>query len=728
MRKWPDFPLTQYASGRLGIVQPSYDRSLLIVAYRYLTGAPLTQNETAAFVRLWDESRDGAAATATAARTDWLATWQNEATRVLGKEALAEQRHLWWSERGIVRSEAHDQSYLFYYNCLADAFRTAIDTLHERERQFGLGSPAVAHWTAAQNRVFANCAARGNVTAAVLPDAAAPDDPELIRADRAYQTAAAHFYARDLDVASAEFDAIASDAASPWQRIAALLVARTLVRRGTLGAEPDTVNTADLEAAASRLNAMLADAHFAELHAAARRLRNFIAVRLDAAQRRSELGGLLSHAAEGDREQELRDYLWLLGRPRADTGATDDLTDWIDAMQSASADPLPHAVARWRESSSPAWLLAALVRCPPAHADAAELLAAAQRLSRDNPGKAIAEYHRARLLMAAGQSEQARQAIDEVLVKPPPAMTVSARNQFLGLRMRLARTLGEFMRFAPRTPVAVSYDVPEPVNAHPFDAGTDVPQDAQYFDRDSVFVLNRSSPLALLARITRDETLPRRLRREIAIAAWTRAVAIGRFDFAKRSSEMLADLVPEVAGDLRQLRDAGTPEETRFIAAYTLLRFPGLDPLIAAGYPRETPLAKIDSLRRNWWCAGPSADGAPGYRPTPVDSGAALVDTAESWATQLPFVTPAERESAQREAKKLDAVEAAPDFLAREVLAWSESHADDPRVPEALHLVVRATRYGCTGDKTSRYSRRAFERLHERYPDSDWAKRTPYWF
>jgi hypothetical protein len=725
----PDFPLSDYAAGRLGIVQRNYDRSFLVVAYRHLSGAPLTTAETSTFLHLWGELRDAAPPSVPERRVDWLAAWQAEATRVLGKEALADQRHLSWSERGIVRYEQHAQTFLFYYNCLADAFRTAIDTLHERERQFGVGSAPVVHWTAAQNRVFANCAARGSVTAAVLPDPPSADDPPLVRADRAYQIAAAHFYARELDTASSEFGAIASDASSPWHPMAALLAARTLVRRGTLSAEPDAVIASDLEAAASRLTAMLDDPGSQALHGAARRLRGFIDVRLRSAQRRTELGRVLSRTGEGDREQDLRDYLWLLDGSRDDTAAADDLTDWIATFQSASAQAFPHAIARWRESASPAWLVAALVTCPALHADAAALLEAALRLPRQHPGKAMADFHRARLLAAAGRSGEARRQIDEVLGERPPALTVSARNQLLALRLRLARTLAEFLRFAPRTPVAVSYDVVVPVGSHPFDGRSSLPQDATYFDRDAAFVLNRVLSIATLAKVARDETLPAHLRREMATAAWTRAVAIGRLDFAKASSALVGDLLPEMAADLEHLRNAGSPEELRFAAAYTLLRHPGLVPYVATGYPRGTPLERIDALRRNWWCGHPSSGtAAPGYRPFAVDSGAGIEDPDVSWASHLPFVTTREERLAKRETQALDALDAAPDVLGREVLDWSAVHPQDPRVPEALHLVVRATRYGCTDERTSELSRKAFERLHRQYPDSVWTRRTPYWF
>ena len=54
--------------------------------------------------------------------------------------------------------------------------------------------------------------------------------------------------------------------------------------------------------------------------------------------------------------------------------------------------------------------------------------------------------------------------------------------------------------------------------------------------------------------------------------------------------------------------------------------------------------------------------------------------------------------------------------------------SDDPRVPEALHYFVRARRYGCVDKSIHSYSRRVFSLLHRRYPESEWTKKTTYWF
>src|SRR5471030_3014002 len=42
-------PQDVFASGQLGILRPNYYRRYLVVAFRYLTGAPLSREEAAAF-------------------------------------------------------------------------------------------------------------------------------------------------------------------------------------------------------------------------------------------------------------------------------------------------------------------------------------------------------------------------------------------------------------------------------------------------------------------------------------------------------------------------------------------------------------------------------------------------------------------------------------------------------------------------------------------------------
>jgi hypothetical protein len=92
------------------------------------------------------------------------------------------------------------------------------------------------------------------------------------------------------------------------------------------------------------------------------------------------------------------------------------------------------------------------------------------------------------------------------------------------------------------------------------------------------------------------------------------------------------------------------------------------------------------------------------------------------------FLSAAQKTAAREEQARLIALGAAPSYLCRQVIAWSERRPADPRLPEALHLAVKSTRYGCTGKDNGKMSKAAFDVLHKLYPNSPWAKKTPYWF
>jgi len=83
---------------------------------------------------------------------------------------------------------------------------------------------------------------------------------------------------------------------------------------------------------------------------------------------------------------------------------------------------------------------------------------------------------------------------------------------------------------------------------------------------------------------------------------------------------------------------------------------------------------------------------------------------------------------AGREASALHALGTGPNYLCRTVIDFATTNPADARVPEALHLAVKSTRYGCIDAETGRWSKAAFDLLHRRYPNTTWAKETKYWF
>lgn len=100
-----------------------------------------------------------------------------------------------------------------FLNCGSDAFRAAAETLHSRIKSWGQTSPALAAWVHRQDLVSKNCR---DTVSATIPSSAPAQFPVLLQQDRAYQIAAANFYAHRFEEVRRGFDDISREATSPW--------------------------------------------------------------------------------------------------------------------------------------------------------------------------------------------------------------------------------------------------------------------------------------------------------------------------------------------------------------------------------------------------------------------------------------------------------------------------------------------------------------------------------
>ncbi len=761
----PDAPFEVYARGKLGLLEPGYRHIYLYAAYRNLTGKPLTDVELSALKSSGAYSLYRGApqqAATTQPPVNWVDRWQTARKQVPGDSAKVNFGY--YTEKGVFRSVEKKGAYFQYYNCLEGAFENAVKVLDNRVAQFGEQSPYVKQWLAAQDQVFSNCPGGfgypTQTPVAVIPVAAAATDPEVIREDRAYQIAAAHFYAGDFEQARAEFAAIAKDPNSPYRQIAPYLVARVLVREGTLTTGMGKIDAGALEQAKRQLEDILADKNLADMHHAARGLLEYVRIRLYPQESERKLAAALGdNKPNPDFRQNLTDYLWLLDDlvpTERETGSSNsstsqlptgtgtatkpsaqpnrgDMTDWIVNFQKTGPEAFQHALSRWQQTRSLPWLVAAIAQAHGSDAAAGALEAAALKVSPDSPAYVMATFHRLRLLAESGQAEAARAGLDRVLASQSLGLTVSARNQFLALRMTLATSLDDWLRHALRRPVDLGgyqYASTGPES----DAGAHV-----FFDSDASVVLTEKLPLSWLADAAQSPAVPAALRNQIAIAVWTRAILLRNAAVARRITPVLASLAPELRSSLTAYASAKSDAQRNFAASFLFLHFPGMRPFVPAGAPRWSifagpePLAAIDTFRNNWWClmgrSPTDTQGQWNYYTMYTRLSSPLREIYPDGKIPSPaFLNASERAAAAREWSALESLPAAPSWLGQQTLAWAKAHPNDPRVPEALHLVVRATRYGCNDSDSGKYSRQAFTLLHKRYPNSPWTRKTPYWF
>lgn len=249
-------------------------------------------------------------------------------------------------------------------------------------------------------------------------------------------------------------------------------------------------------------------------------------------------------------------------------------------------------------------------------------------------------------------------------------------------------------------------------------------------------------PVRHLLTFAQTQDLPATLRASIARTAWLRAWLLGRHLAA--ATTLLRSTNPEMAHDLKMIEQARTPAAAERARLLMVLRNPRFtlrlfifspDPYMRQTFAGHDPINQNDG---NWWCA---------YRLPELKANAIRF----FWGTTIGWIGGGneiyERSFAldghsimslvdMDEVSRLASIGTAPAFLSRRTMKWARDMTwidrwlgRDEGLAEALHHVVRATRWSCPSEGPyGSLSREAFSVLHARYGDSPWARRTPYWF
>lgn len=296
VRKTPEFPYRDFAAGNLGIVKPTFTRSVLFVAYRYLNNFGFTQPEQEALMSQWRAEfrnrgpEDGESFEA-------IKEWIEARKAVVGKEEKTPR----------IYAEREYGGYDFFPNCAVNAFETATETLKDRIASHGSEDANVKEWLAGQDAVFSNCS-----SGAVSPSPVAMSVPEWLQKDREYQLAAAAFYSMKYDEAKERFARIAIDFQSPWQETADYLVARTLIRQASLGKDGGRSRAALEEAEGHLRRFASVSGKFSD---SSEKMLGLIKYRLRPEERVRELAQKLSSVGGNPNlRQDLIDYRWLMDK------------------------------------------------------------------------------------------------------------------------------------------------------------------------------------------------------------------------------------------------------------------------------------------------------------------------------------------------------------------------------------------------------------------------------
>ncbi len=726
--------IAAFGKGQLGILQAGFDSNEYAVAYRYLNGGKFSAAELRAYVpppppspqpaQDWSKMTPGQVIAAQAALRQAQADshpagkWLFTRAKYLPPLAPAVQAQSFPVD--YAGNIVFDENYL---NCPDPAFIAASLTLTERAATWGAQSPYLADWIHGQDAVFSYCAGK-NAT----PPAPAPSgSPALLKADRAYQIASANFYDGHFDDAASQFAAIAADRSSPWAPWGQYLSARATVRKAFANGKTTDPYSSDLasydaatmQRAQQMLEALLAQPDPTPSRAIVRDELNFVLIRTDPDKRAADLcAALAGPRPDANFLHDLQDLSWLFVKSVSIKNQP-PLLAWINAWRSGTA---ASAFTTWQRGHELPWLVVAIAKAGPTDAFAPALIDEAAKITPDSPAYDTVFYHRIRLLIALQRTDEARALLDAALPALRNQKPTSKRNALLGERMAVARDFKEFLEFAPRNTLATGSEGADDLqgmcnqNAHAVSANAKCPEITQdlWFDDDAAVMFNQKVPLSLLIAAANTQTLPQNLRQSLAVMAWTRGVLL-------QDAKSVAALAPLLPKSLQ----AAAGFSADFPADLAILRNPGVRPYLEAGIPRVASFSQFDDFRNNWWCKPwqeeERGDG-PALTPLPAPA----------------IITQDEQTVADSEYQRLQQLPDSAAVIGQRVIDYANAHPNDPQVPEALALTVRATHYACQswdpkkpGATTSNYTpvgKAAFEFLHKHYPKSPWTAQTPYYY
>ena len=778
-RLGPDRP-QEFAAGKLGILLATYPRQDLVVAFRYLNGGVLTPDEQQGYSpmepvlsEVSDEYLESEYERQDAAQKKTITPameWEQARMRYGATPNPVDQSRC----ADPMGRYSGTQVYMNQFeNCGDDALRHATGVLAARAKVWGVKSRELEEWLRGQDAVFTNCSGKDSR----MPSDVAETWPELLRQDRAYQTAAAQFYRGEYDDAISGFERIGSDATSPWRGLAKYLTTRAMIRKAFFAVKPDdaeelaTFDMQEMKRAQGEIERLLQEQGSDLPRRALRRELDLVRLRTEPMAQVRRLGQALGGPGDdAEYRRHLADLTWLLDKKldnqavrvdadpevftrdqkepwnwQATEGQKRDayeetyqklgelrkaspLVDWLITFQSPAEAARKHALGMWKETGKLPWLVAAIGKARGDDPDTPALVDAAATVREDSPAWEMMTYHRARLLIGMGRAAEAGKLLAETAGRVSEGKRDSSMNLYQGLRMRAASTLDEALEFAPRKIlVRVSEEQSslaecQEVMKNPkrkYDCKQ--PAGDAEFDRDAATLFNEEMPLNRLADVALKKGLPENMEQALAEMVWVRSVLMGDDASAAKVLPLLPEKIRAEAG-------AGTD----FRPTVTLVRNPGLRPYLDAGVQRSYSYDFVESYRDNWWCRKWDLNESDSYWQQRVMARFPMTEMEPAPA----FLSAEERSLAKQESAKLRGMDSADVVLGQRILTYAKAHPEDPDVPEALFLVLRMVRYSCgtLGGPTDEASRNeqhlenevregAARILRQRYAASPWTKK-----
>jgi len=775
----PDLPLKHFAAGKLGVIQPGWAQSYLIVSYRYLTGKPLSANDQDSIMALWCKRLGGSlrfpnsAANQYYEAPDAVVAYFEERGKVLHKPP----------SKGSARADFNYSQYVF-----DDAFVNALKTLKDVEQRYGQNSAAAKEWLSAQDIVFA-VNTNQKPGEAHLPAASTEiGNDRYLQALRQYQEGSLALYADDFATAQRKFEELATNPQCPNKPLAEYLAARALANsamppndsalidkamaylrhkidsKSNNPYKPDLLDLYDMlqyEIAESdtkldQLAEATLDQHSKRFGSAVANLTTSIDRNLvpDNCQDKEQVEKCKSLRETMQTRSDLLDWLSRFQEP--DTTYAYSSVEEQKAIDAQRRIDARHCLDKWRATKSLPWMVAALTYNNVEDKDKQDLHQAALKLTPQSPAYFTVQYCLIDALLKANRRGEAHKQLAHILQRKD--LSPSNRNLFLSQNLSTSNSFNDYMRNVVQSSLLDA----------PYTNTTLMPEGWYKFENKDAYIkgsstiandlaaedMNINLPQSKWVSLARDTTIAQPLRSRLVRVAWLRSKLLEQEN--SELDNLMVRYYPQLSKAIEIYKAAPDAHSKRFALACIVLNNYGMSPYIGGGVERHgDQMGEFDYYHTNFWVPFQPSQKAGMAKTEPqscdiLGDGVAFLGAAHTRNALVRYSKPvlnsilssAEQKDAAAERKLLYKNHPSK-FFGEAVFAYAKTHPTDALLPHMLYVVVKLPRWA--GDElpyddhanhftskqlpvASKYSRMAYQLLHEKYPGNTWTKSAPCWY
>ncbi len=666
----------------------------------------------------------------------------------------------WLEIRNIYIKESYSGGKYFLIentliSCADRALDRAVEDYEYRKSKFS--DTELENWVKSQDKVFENCfieevAPINNISKTQTwwqsiiiffkninkkpnpPDSISAS--ELLRYDQEYQQAAGAYYSKNYSLAITLFKEISNKKSHPHRQLAALSLGWSFIGRDIanyeieLKAEKPNAKAnyiKNLQETQKYYEEMLSNPDYSSVELELQKYLDFVTFRTNPVKRLVDTEKTLLNPNDVDEfSRQLEDFtrIWYKYFHRVlfyqkDEPQHQKFSDQIVKSQSSflrfllewekpTSEGLRYSLENYKANGSPLWLILAVRQSNVGQDDFGFIKDEIGKIKPDSPFYLTAQYYwLEQLAKNQGSIQESKDIAEKFIKKTYDNNQLVAFNLFSDIRENLASNPKDTLKYSVRYSLTVYdkwWDNTPSIPYYSYENIIVNPKKYPLFSNKAKLYLGNLNSKELAESIVENsDVILDSMERYLKLTSFYRLLVLDDLESADLLAKNVVATDSNLSSPFSQYLNAKDPSTKKFMAAKILIDYPLVYPQIGENFDDFANmsiinLTEIDHYRRNW----------------------SLKDTCTNpkYRSENYFETDIDKEVN----KNLD------NFLSKILLDYMIQNPNSLD-SKLLHQIVDFSHVSaCQNEETSDIAKQAFQLLHNNYPESYWAKQTPYWY